>query len=204
MGIFGSPLTKPRTMKKVNLRLEDKNSSESIQIDALSVPYICPPVTDQPIEIAKSNFSHLQDLNLADSNGNNSSLEIDILIGVDHFWELFTGEILKVLPYSPTAMKSLFGWVLSGPVPDVSITNLTHNVVTSHSMRVNTSTQLDKIENQLSKFWDLESLGIDPNEPTTIEKLIDKLELNEDNRYEVTLPFREDHSTIHDLSLIHI
>ena len=54
------------------------------------------------------------------------------------------------------------------------------------------------IRDRLSKFWDLESLGIDPNKSTTIEKLIDKLELNEDNRYEVTLPLREDHPTIHD------
>ena len=201
LGIFGSTLTKPRTMQEVILHLADKNSNKSIQIDALSVPYICPPITEQPIEIAKSKFSHLQDLNLADSNTNNSNLEIDILIGVDHFWEFFTGEIKKGPPYTPTAMKSLLGWVLSGPVLDESTTNFSHNcVTTSHAMRVETSTpkQLQKIENQLSKFWDLESLGIDPNESTTIEKLIDKLELNEENHYEVTLPFKEEHPTIHD------
>ena len=37
LGVFGSTLTKPRTMRKVNLRIADKNSNESIEIDALSV-----------------------------------------------------------------------------------------------------------------------------------------------------------------------
>ena len=41
-------------------------------------------------------------------------LEIDIIIGNDYYGLLVTGEIIK--GDGPMAMKSKFGWLLSGPV----------------------------------------------------------------------------------------
>ncbi|KAF0295207.1 hypothetical protein FJT64_007213 [Amphibalanus amphitrite] len=43
------------------------------------------------------------------------SLHIDILVGVDQFWQLVSGET-RVLREGMVAQRTVFGWVLSGQV----------------------------------------------------------------------------------------
>ena len=52
-------------------------------------------------------------------------------------------------------------------------------------------------ESHLSKFWDLEILGITPDELCD-KPFIDPVKLNEKGRYEVSLPFKEKHPLIYD------
>ena len=52
-------------------------------------------------------------------------------------------------------------------------------------------------ESHLAKFWDLETLGITPDQLCD-EPLIDPVKLNEKGRYEASLPFKEKHSLIYD------
>lgn len=52
-------------------------------------------------------------------------------------------------------------------------------------------------ESHLSKFWDLETLGITPDELCD-EPLIDPVKLNEKGRYEASLPFKEKRLLIND------
>ena len=194
---FGTTQASPRTLEKIQLNLSNVSTNENVAVDALAIPYICAPITEQPITFAKNKYAHLQRLQLADSG--DSKLEIDVLIGADNYWKFFTGEISNGPPSTPTASNSKLGWVLSGPVPPESNQNTTNATVT-HFMKIDTrqSSQLQQIEENLSKFWDLESLGIDQNESSTIEKLVKNIEMNHEDRYEVTLPFKEDHPTIHD------
>ena len=71
------------------------------------------PITGQPINCAINFFSHLTGLELADSGGLNECLEIGILIGVDQYWEVVTGEIVRSRS-GPSAMQTCFGWILLG------------------------------------------------------------------------------------------
>lgn len=55
---------------------------------ALVVPFICSPLTSQPINYTRESYDHLLVLELANTG---DSLEIDVLIGSDVYWDLVTG-----------------------------------------------------------------------------------------------------------------
>ena len=56
------------------------------------------------------------DLNLADSDDSCSQVDVDILIGVDQYWQLTTGKTRRGSE-GPVAVETELGWVLSGPAP---------------------------------------------------------------------------------------
>ena len=64
------------------------------------------------------NSDHLAGLELADSSYDHNQLEIDILIGLDHYWKLTTGDVVRGKS-GPTAIGTSLGWVLSGPIDGV-------------------------------------------------------------------------------------
>ena len=55
----------------------------------------------------------------------------------------------------------------------------------------------DSLEEEIKHFWDLETLGIKHDEPTVYEKFIEDIRHNGE-RYEVKLPFKEDHPLLPD------
>ena len=59
------------------------------------------------------------------------------------------------------------------------------NLVETHAMRVDTKEMT--LEKQLSKFWELESLGISPQENSVYETFKDGIEFV-DGRYQLRLP----------------
>ena len=69
------------------------------------------------------------------------------------------------------------------------------NLVQTHAMRVDNEEMT--LEKQLSKFWELESLGISPQENSVYETFKDGIEfVNE--RYQVRLPWKQDHPLLPD------
>ena len=67
------------------------------------------------IELVKENFSHLRQLNLADSNIDNSCLVVDVLIGSNYYWSFMLTQIIKG-KRGPVAMKSKVGYVIIVPL----------------------------------------------------------------------------------------
>ena len=79
------------------------------------VPNICDQYTAQPISTCAERYSHLAQLNLADVS-QDETLEMDVLIGSDFYWEFATGKIIhgqSVL----VAVGTKLGWVLVLPCP---------------------------------------------------------------------------------------
>ena len=70
----------------------------------------------------------------------------------------------------------------------------------SHVLFVNSqkSTEAGKLEKELNRFWDLETLGISENEKTIHEDFSGTIYMNGENRYEAKIPFRENHPFLHD------
>ena len=121
-----------------------------LTMTALVVPHICNPLTSQPICHSKENFSHLLDLDLADSADPSDTLEIDVLIGSDHYWELVTGRVVRG-EGGPTAIHTKVGWVLSGPMDCQDVTvNLT--LASSHTLKVDTFSAEPSLDDQLKQF----------------------------------------------------
>lgn len=119
---------------------------------ALVVPYICNPLTLQPISNSKERYDHLLGLDLADSADVSDVMEIDVLVGSDLYWDLVTGQVVRGED-GPTAKV---GWVLSGPMDQQEVTvNL---AVTSHTLKVDAYPAEPSLDDRLRKFWELESL----------------------------------------------
>ena len=83
------------------------------------VPLICELLSCQPIIYTKAKYSHIADLDLADLSQVGDELQIDALIGSDHYWQLVTGKVIQK-ENSPTAIHTHLGWVLSGPVRGIT------------------------------------------------------------------------------------
>ena len=86
-----------------------------IQVMFSTVPLICEPIACQPIAYTKERYSHVAKLDLADFSRVGDELQIDALIGSDHYWQLVTGKVIQG-ESGPAAIHTHLGWVLSGPV----------------------------------------------------------------------------------------
>ena len=113
-----------------------------LQLELLVVPLICEPLSNQPIEFCKLEFQHLAHLQLADSC-DGCDMTIDILIRSDHYWEIATSEIVRGKK-GPTAINTKLGWVLSGPTDKTTQDSSSVNVVTSHTLRVDTHLPIEE------------------------------------------------------------
>ena len=200
---FGSQSETKQVCKLVSLGVVSRDG-RSLQLSFLTVPFICEPLTSQPIMYAKENYRHLADLDLADSACEDDRLSVDILVGSDNYWKLVTGEIING-DSGPTAIKTRLGWVLAGPVEGIASHNST-NLVVTHTMAVDTHVSQDsnqQLDKRLKMFWDLESLGIQPNEATVYDEFKSSIQFN-GKQYEVSLPWKESHAPLldnYDLSL---
>ena len=182
--MFGSTEGRDATCEAVDLGL-DTTDGEAFKLTALVVPFICNPLTSQPIDHARD---HLQGIDLADSANVGDTLEVDMLIGSDFYWSLVTGEVRRGSS-GPTAIQTRVGWILSGPVcrPGVSV-NLT--LTATHALRIDTHPVEHNLDDQLRRFWELESLGVMKDEPSVYDKFVQQISFD-GQRYQVGLPWKE-------------
>lgn len=158
------------------------------------IPSICDPLVRPlvPIHILKA-FSHS---NLADDFDHSSPLDLDILIGLDYYWNLLSPKD-TVQVGQVVAMKSVFGWILSGNVGTCSDLK---GVSSSPAFKSSSSQLLciSKISDaDMSRFWDLETVGISPSKEckedtrnNVVQEYSDKINMV-NGRYEVHLPWRD-------------
>ncbi|XP_066941407.1 uncharacterized protein [Macrobrachium rosenbergii] len=131
-------------------------------------------------------FAHL---NLADEYGSNRKIQVDMLIGLDLYWKLMLPNKI-VCHEGLVAQETVFGWVLSGSSIrskdncDVGVQLLTFS---------------NFQEDSLSNFWELESVGIQAQEPRSdaikpdpILVQFEKLVSYKEGRYEVALPWKSE------------
>ena len=194
------------TLKKCDLvqlavRGED---NLTIYIFAYVVDVICSPLSNQVIQFAQNTYPHLRNLRLADQNPDVLDIEIHLLIGADYFWSFMLDSVIRgETGIGPVATLSRFGYVLSGPVPVHSSREFSSNITISHVLKME-STIADETEAelncQLHRFWDYETLGIKEQQAEILEQdslMKDKIDSVE-NRYEVSLPFKESHPILPD------
>ena len=83
-------------------------------ITALGVSKICSELKNQSYRIAVNKYSFLQNLQSA-NQAHLDNTNIDLLIGADN-WDFVTGEIERNKGCSLVAQKSIFGYLVRGPV----------------------------------------------------------------------------------------
>ena len=194
---FGSEDCSTQQCEQVELEIS-LQLGDRLKMSFLSVPLICEPISGQSISYAVSFYKELAPLEFSDYAQGDGSLQVDILVGLDQYWRLVTGEVIRC-HNGPTAIHTRLGWVLSGPVqgsPPAGVTSV--NLVITHSLRVDAFQQqtLGKLDNQLKMFWDLKSLGIKCDESTVYEEFQKKITYKYP-RYEVSLPWKRTHPVLH-------
>ena len=60
-----------------------------------SVLTICEPIAPHPLLNCGERYSHLDGLEFADQTEGVQELCVDILVGLDHYWDLFTGSVQR-------------------------------------------------------------------------------------------------------------
>ena len=187
---FGSDSTILQTVEMTRVAISRKNG-EPVQVLFSTVPLICDPLSCQPIAYTKERYRHLANLDLADFSRVGDELQIDALVGSDHYWQLVTGKVIQA-ESGPTALQTHLGWVLSGPVCGITEQNAPARIPINYAMYVSTINLSDlspQLSSLLKKFWELESLGIKQEEPSVHEDFKKTIKFK-NGRYEVSLPWR--------------
>ena len=196
--VFGDEEGTLRTCDVVQFCIRSPYSELSVYVTAFVVPTLCAPLSDQAINFAASNYSHLAGIWLADFPAErHEHLNCDILIGANYYWNFMTGKCIKG-ESGPVALESSLGWILSGPV-HIDVESSPIKIVQTHVLKVDTDINASEISlnTQLSKFWDLESIGIRKDEATVYKSFQDEIRFV-DSRYQVKLPWKPEHATLPD------
>ena len=186
---FGSNKRSPKWLDIVQVSVHTKDGSNK-EIELYVVPHICDPLTRQ--DVGQSKFAHLERLDLADVP-QDSSLQVDLLIGSDLYWQFVTGETIRGTE-GPVAVKTTLGWVLSGPTPP---TDPTVSLFATHTLHVGNVSNRE-LNDTLKLFWDLESMGIQPLSNDPVTDYFTSTVRMVDGRYEVSLPWQESHEPLPD------
>lgn len=132
----------------------------------------------------------LHDIHLSDMG---DAVPIDILIGADAVGKLYTGRKL-ILKSGLEVFETYLGWVLMGKVPESN-----SNIASS---MLNSTLSLFANDKSISNLWELDVLGIlNPSEKVLREEIIlsakesflQSVTENSEGRYEVRLPWVEQH-----------
>ena len=192
---FGSTREQTRVCNLVRLGLALKDGTPK-QLMLFTVPTICEPIACQPISICCSDFDHLSGIELVDSSDGHRSLEVDILIGSDQYWDLVTGETRRGSS-GPVALCTKLGWVLSGPTASTT-TDVPASCLVTHTLRVSgLSTESQLLDNRIKAFWELESFGIAASDHSACNDFKSSIQFVA-GRYAVQLPWKEAHPALPD------
>jgi len=112
-----------------------------------------------------------------------------------------TGETPTGMNGGPAAIKTHLGWVLSGPVNEAKETLTDSSVFlnNTHVLRLHTEPTEENdcsLKEELSKFWNIESLGKAPESEDAVYQQFMKTIHMRNARYEVSLPWKEMHSAL--------
>ncbi len=192
LSVFGGSSTSIKQVDVATIHLSTENG-ETIPIQVLIIPTIAVPQKSF-LTAEIRNLPHLNGLKLAHPMTTDDHFHISLLIGADHYWDVVEDEIVR--GPGPTAAKSRIGYLLSGPTtgPTPVITSLNATV-----LKVIVSNEHES--KALERFWNLESIGILPNEITIQEdKFVQEYQDSsirlENGRYCAKLPWKPNHDPL--------
>ena len=139
-------------------------SGQPIPITVLVVPRIATPLQNT-VTLSVTCLPHLQSLTLAHPLTTDKEFNISLLVGADHYWDIVGNNIIR--GDGPTAVESKLGYLLSGPAPMPTGQFLTSvnsvMMLTTHTSEFN-----------LERFWDLESMGVNPADNSSEDNVLNE------------------------------
>lgn len=177
---------------RTNATIQSKHNSYKINL-----PFLILDKITENLPVAKINIDNItipHNITLADPSYNIPGV-IDILLGANIFFDLLAAGQIKLGPHQPTVQKTKLGWILSGSVPYSATEN-------GHSKTLLCNFSVNKIEDQLEKFWKLEEICQTPRynkeEAECEEYFRQTTKRDQNGRFVVSLPTRENISELGD------
>lgn len=122
------------------------DSSIKLEINAVIMKRISSDLPNRKFDISK--WSYIEGLQLADPKFNERG-QIDILIGAEYYFSLLLDENKIQGPEGhPSAINTIFGWILSGPI----VTPLEE----SNRLQIFTIINEVNLDKSLKRFWEVE------------------------------------------------
>jgi hypothetical protein len=182
-GAFGSGSTGRAEMRNI-FRLALQGSTQLITVVATEIPVICAPLTCRNVGNLLQSFGHLEFANRYDTD---EKVSVDILIGLDSYWQLVKPNAVAVTE-TVVAQETVFGWILSGIVGGSRRT-------TSHQLLC----LCDVPDSTIRNFWEIQDSKESESllESPVFTKFAEQLNMK-DGRYEVALPWKSDASQLVD------
>ena len=229
---FGSAVGKASVLNEYSFCVKNSKRLCNLYFTGFAVPFICSPLMNRQAELVENLFPILQDLDLSDVNNEETEIElligadccwsvvegeIELLIGADCCWSVVEGEIELLIGADCcrsvvegetkrcsvdglTAINSKLGWVLSGPYECEDENSSYVDITPTHAMLI-CFDEDELLSKRVEQFWDLGTVGITENESTVYEKFLSEVKFV-NGRYEVRLPYKEDHPLIEDSYMI--
>jgi hypothetical protein len=183
IGTFGQRALDSELRSVVRLELKSLFGNQVVSVDAYVVPEIS-VIRNQHLEVVRENYAHLKDLWLSDVCKSSEDLEVDVLVGADYLWLLQRDCVRRGKPGEPVAIDTVLGWVVSRPIGGFDV----DEPVTAQVTLVSSEVRNPLVD--ITKFWDLESIGIKDQNSDVHESVISDLKFS-GTRYSVGLPWKE-------------
>ena len=165
------------------------SQNPTFNFDAIVVPQLCSNMPQFDVQIG--DWNHIEGLQLADKNYFLSG-PIDLLIGAELFTSLLLGGKRDGGPGQPSAIETVFGWVLLGKLS-------TSHQNSFQTFFVNTDVPLDV---SLTKFWEIEQVPTktycSPEDAKCEEMFKNTTTRDSSGRFVVHLPFKHNFPDIGD------
>ena len=125
-------------------------------IEALCVPTVCSPLTNQYIS-SVNDLDEFRGLDFADYEGNTTNPAIGVLIGINFYHSLITGITLRSKA-GPVACGSKLGYALGSRIGGSIIQS---HCFETHLLRscVETDVEPDGLRQDLQKFWSVAEIS---------------------------------------------
>jgi hypothetical protein len=120
-------------------------------MNVLIVPQIASPIQNYTRSVTK--ISHLKNFKLANPYTGDEMFEVEIVIGVDYYWDVVENKIIR--GNGLTAMKFKLLYLLSGAI------SKNQNTIKKSTSIMNIVIYHKDEDYQLRRFWELESTGIE-------------------------------------------
>ncbi|XP_063911207.1 uncharacterized protein LOC135128239 [Zophobas morio] len=183
--VAGIQCSNTTARQKVQVQIESLHYSFTTALNCLVIPKISKNIPARTF--SKDELDIPEAVKLADPNFNLSQ-PIDLLIGAGLFWQLLCVGQIQTIGHGLILQKTLLGWIVGGPLHGCPTSNTRQNL---HCAVNNVS-----LENQVEKFWKLESYSNDDKPLTALEIQHENYFINNatqlsNGRFQVRLTFNE-------------
>lgn len=187
---FGGQATN-RQVKVYRLALRTKDSF--LHMDAYGVPNIAAKTILPVVDTQVCHLRHLLGLDLADVvSPPSTTRQIQLLLGAGMFSQVLRRDPIRIGgPNEPIATSTIFGWVLSGPLPSSQSSG------SSATFLIHAEEHEDSIRDflQLEKYGTQKLPALSQDDATAVSLYDASVEYT-GTRYQVRLPFRPGHGEL--------